>query len=166
MQRYLGIKKPQNARFFNARFFSWNIPEAFSYCRGKMKNGTIKPKCVHALVLNGSKNVFLKDFTVADCKVKIFCSTEMVNEDTIGIPSLFPVHFSLFPRKQMAVKMTSFSEKWFYFCAVTITSLAREWLNECFSSSLNFEHYQSKLKYISRISKSHLFLYDKLLVQI
>lgn len=134
-------------------------PGAFSYCRGKMKNGTIKTKllltsvCMHWF----SKNGFWKYFSVADCKVKIFCSTEVVNEDTIRIPHLFPAPFSLFPLKQTAVKMTRSSEKCFYFYAITITNLAREWLNECSSSSLNFEHYLSKLKHFSKVSKSVYF---------
>jgi len=85
-----------------------------------------------------SKNVFLKYFSGADCKFKIFCSTEMLNDDTIRIPLLFPPHISLFPLKKSTVKITSFSEKCFYFYAITIINLARDWVYERFSCSLNF----------------------------
>lgn len=76
-------------------------------------------ECVHALILKKIWN----NFSFPDYKIKIFHSTEVINEDTVGIP-LFPAYFSLFSLKQTAVKMISFPEVYLY--ATTITDLDRK----------------------------------------
>lgn len=102
MQRHLGIKKTHRTPdFLMPDFFlehSWSI----FIVQGKMKNGTINPKLLLTSVCMRwfSKNGFLNYFSVADCKVKIFFSIEMVNEDMIGIPLLFPTCFSLWNKLQ------------------------------------------------------------------